>query len=194
MNIRKRNHKNEILTDNAFQTIFNQSPISTQIFSPDGMTIMVNKAWEELWQTKPHDIVHQYNILEDKQLVEKKIMPFIKKAFKGEILSIPAIRYEPYKTIPGVSKVSHKWVKAIMYPIRNREGHIMQLVLQHEDITENKQAEEKLKESEKRFRSYIEHSFGGIVLTAPDGKSSYVSSSMKQVLGYTPDEYLKLNG
>ncbi len=36
--------------DDYSSAIFEQSPISIQIMSPDGYTVQVNKAWEELWE------------------------------------------------------------------------------------------------------------------------------------------------
>jgi PAS domain S-box-containing protein len=50
-----------------------------------------------------------------------------------------------------------------------------------------------LQQSEKRFRTLLERSFDAIVLTTPAGKSLYASPSIKQVIGYSPEEYLNLN-
>ena len=36
-------------SEERFRTLIEQSPLSTQVFSPDGRTIQVNRAWEELW-------------------------------------------------------------------------------------------------------------------------------------------------
>src|SRR3954453_19289896 len=85
--------------EELFRAAFEQSPMSTQIFSPDGKTLWVNRAWEELWGVTL-DQMGDYNILEDKQLVEKGVMPYIKKAFDGERAEIPAILYDPEETIP----------------------------------------------------------------------------------------------
>ena len=66
--------------EKTFETIFEQSPISTQIFNAKGETIRVNKAWEKLWGTILSE-VKNYNILRDKQLVDEKIMPLSKRHF-----------------------------------------------------------------------------------------------------------------
>ena len=55
--------------DDYSSAIFEQSPISIQIMSPDGYTVQVNKAWEELWGVTLEQI-EEYNILEDEQLVK----------------------------------------------------------------------------------------------------------------------------
>nr|MDQ3805015.1 PAS domain S-box protein [Acidobacteriota bacterium] len=59
-------------SESRFRTVVEQSPVSTQIFSPDGRTIRVNRAWEELWGVTLERL-GGYNILEDPQLEEKGI-------------------------------------------------------------------------------------------------------------------------
>src|SRR5205085_4461231 len=63
-------------SETRFRTIVEQSPFSTQVLSPTGKTLMVNRAWEELWGLTL-DQLHDYNMLEDAQLVKKGIMPFL---------------------------------------------------------------------------------------------------------------------
>ncbi|HLL61352.1 MAG TPA: PAS domain S-box protein [Candidatus Nitrosocosmicus sp.] len=91
--------KNDADINKRFRTIFEQSPISTQIFSPDGTTKLVNKAWEKLWGVKLEQI-KGYNILKDKQLKKKGILPLILKAFKGEI----------------VKNALEHWLKTVLMP------------------------------------------------------------------------------
>src|SRR5919202_1233150 len=143
------------LGEARFSTIFQQSPVSTQIFSPDGFTVTVNRAWEKLWGVTLGQI-SGYNILEDEQLAEKGVMPYIVRGFAGQEVAIPAIKYEPTTTIPGVSPISYRWVSASMYPIRDEQGAIREVVLMHQDITDQREAEDALRESEARFRAMFE--------------------------------------
>ena len=59
-----------------FKTIFEQTPVSTQVFFPDGKTLMVNKAWEDLWNATFEQLEH-YNVLKDQQLVDSGTMQYI---------------------------------------------------------------------------------------------------------------------
>ena len=45
-----------------------------------------------------------------------------------------------------------------------------------------------------RLKALIEHSFDVIALVGPDGTVEYVSPAIGRVLGYTPDEFIGLNG
>src|ERR687894_2973209 len=81
-----------------FRLMIEQSPLSIQIFSPDGTTVRVNRAWERLWGV-PLDQIPGYNVLQDPQLVEKGIMPYIEQGFAGRANAIPPVKYEPEETI-----------------------------------------------------------------------------------------------
>ncbi len=128
------------LSEIRYRTMIEQSPLSIQVFSPDGLTVQVNKAWEKLWGVTLNDI-QGYMILNDPQLIEKGIMPFIQKGFAGNASLIPAVKYEPEKTIKNISSIPHKWVQAYIYPIKDNQGIIKEVVLIHQDITERKELE-----------------------------------------------------
>lgn len=127
------------LSEIRYRTMIEQSPLSIQILSPDGITVQVNKAWERLWGITLKDLKN-YNILQDQQLVENNIMQYIRKGFEGTPSLIPPIRYEPEKTIEHISPIPHRWVQAYIYPIKNKKV-IQEVVLIHQDITEIKELE-----------------------------------------------------
>lgn len=129
-------------SEKRYRTLVEQSPLSMQILSPEGMTLHVNKAWETLWGAHLEQLV-DYNMLEDKQLTKLGIMPFIKAGFAGTPTFIPAAKYQPQKTVKSMTEVPYRWVQAFIYPIKDEENNIQEVVLIHQDITDLKKSEAK---------------------------------------------------
>ncbi len=70
-------------------------------------------------------------------------------------------------------------------PLRNEKGEIIGSVVVSLDITERKQAQTALKESEARFRTLVEKSPLGIALIGDGGVYIYVNPSFEDMFGYT---------
>jgi PAS domain S-box-containing protein len=134
--------------EEQFRTLVEQSPLSIQIVSPEGRTLQVNRAWEELWGLRLEDLAG-YDMLEDRQLEELGIMPYIRRAFAGEAVSIPPVRYDRRRTLPhavGEEEDPVRWVRAYAYPVHDAAGMIHGVVLIHEDVTARKRLEDELRD------------------------------------------------
>lgn len=141
------------LSETRLRLLIEQAPVSVQTFWPDGTIRSVNRAWEQLFGVTPADIPG-YNILADPQLVERGIMPLIRRAFAGETLAIPPVAYVPDRG-PHVGR--HLWTRAHIYPVMDERRQVYEVVLIHEDISEQKRTEDELRESERHYRELSEH-------------------------------------
>jgi PAS domain S-box-containing protein len=150
---RQRAEEAARLSEERFRAIMEQSPLSTQILDPNGTTLRVNRAWEELWGVTL-DQLGGYNVLEDPQLEPSGIAALLRRACGGDAVHLPLIRYDPNQTLPDASRRADpaRWVRAFAYPVKDAGGHVREVVLVHEDVTEARAGQEKLRLSEERLQ------------------------------------------
>jgi PAS domain S-box-containing protein len=85
------------------------------------------------------------------------------------------------------------WVLTTKVPLRDSQGNITGIVGIGRDITERKQADEALRQSEQRFRATFEQAAVGVTHTSPDGKWLRINQKMCDILGYTREELMQLD-
>ncbi len=134
-------------TEARFRALFEQTPLSIQILSPEGRTVEINRAWGQLWAVTglSYDL-KDWNILHDRQIEAMGVLPYIQRGFAGEATETPVVLYDPAKAgYPG----RPRWLKAYIYPIKDETGRILQVVVTHVDVTELVEAEKALARSVK---------------------------------------------
>lgn len=82
------------------------------------------------------------------------------------------------------------WMEAHSNPIVDDQGNIVGIQAINRDITDRKQAEEALADSERKYRLVSENTSDFIALQTPEGMYTYVSPSVTDLLGYEPSELL----
>ncbi|MBI5049763.1 MAG: PAS domain S-box protein [Nitrospirae bacterium] len=79
------------------------------------------------------------------------------------------------------------------YPIKDSKGNIAGIVEVTQNITERKQTEEVLKESEEKFRKLVEHSLVGVYIIQ-DFVFKYVNPQLAKIFEYSPEELIGKKG
>ena len=179
------------LSETRFRTMFEQSPYSIQILAPNGRTLLVNRAFEELFNLGIENL-REYNILIDPQLVSKGVTPYLERGLRGEsAVRIPAFLYDPFLR-PNDPSLPQKWIQGFLYPVKNPAGETTEIIIVHQDVTARMKADEALRESEELFKSAYERS--AIAMALVDLKDRYlrVNHAFSSLFGYTPEEMTEL--
>ncbi|NTW24703.1 MAG: PAS domain S-box protein [Lentimicrobium sp.] len=143
-----------------FEQMFLQSATSTQILDPEGWCLRVNLKLCEAFGVKPESIEGKvYNIFEDAEIKKNGIDKILKKVFNEHSVE----QWEVYFDIgfaaesQGIKVEAGKkiWFANKAYPILDENGALLNVIIQHEDISERKNAEESLKIKERQLSDLI---------------------------------------
>ncbi|MFX1461224.1 MAG: PAS domain-containing protein, partial [Promethearchaeota archaeon] len=144
---------------NTLKNIIELNPYAIEIKDAEGRHVSANKAFIDMFKSVAPP---EYSIFTDPHLKKRGLLDKILKLKDGEVVKMgehwydvrdsareAGLNLEDYPSSP----ICHK---AVAFPIFDREGKIKNYVMMHEDITAYKKAEQKLRESEERFRSLVE--------------------------------------
>ena len=128
-------------TDIHLRTAVEQSPLGTIIFDPDGVCLLVNKAWNALWDIEDDDtLVETSNIFESDQIHAMGLVPYLKETMGDGETTTPLLFYETKRT----GSRRPRWLRAFIYPVRDETGGLLEIGLILEDFTDRKTLEDKL--------------------------------------------------
>lgn len=99
-----------------------------------------------------------------------------------------ALAKQEYQCLEHFFAEQGKWLESHFYPSKDGVSLFIR------DITEQKQAEQRLANSERYFRTLIENSANAIVLMDSEGNVRYQSPSTARISGYTLSEIMELDG
>jgi PAS domain S-box-containing protein len=151
-----------------FRDLFEQFPHSVKVYARDGSVVRVNAAYERLWGLTLEQ-VSGFNPLRDWDQPETTSL--VRRAFAGETVLLPPILFHPADLVPGAAAPEGlewpRWVQASYFPIR-AEGEVQEVVVVHQDVTEQRAAEAAVRASEASYRTIFETSRDAIFVTDPE--------------------------
>jgi PAS domain S-box-containing protein len=173
-------------SEKKFEVLFNQSIQFTGLLATDGTMLAANQTalnfvdqdesaligklfWETPWW------------IHSKQ-EQERLREAIRKGAGGEWSRYEATHIFPDGTL--------HYFDFSLKPILDDSGNPSMLIVEGRDMTDSRQAEELLRESELRYRSLIENAPIVAWITDRQGKTSYISPNVKKIYGYTSEEIL----
>jgi PAS domain S-box-containing protein len=187
-----KNRKEEPLSPNPLGEVRSQLQSLLQAL-PDvvyfkdelGRNLVFNKAFEALAGAAAEDIIGRT----DDDLLPPDLAEKCRESDEQTIRSGAPIRFEEKSAAPDGR---HRHYETIKAPIFDENRRIIGLVGVSRDITERKVWEERLAESEERFRSLFENTTVGLYRTSPDGRIIMANPALIRMLGFMSFEELSV--
>jgi PAS domain S-box-containing protein len=179
-------------SEERFRTQMVQSPQVMEIYNLDGLQIEVNQAYQDLWGFSAETSLNKFNILESKEVEETGLLEYVKRAYAGEAVTVPEYVFDPTGETESGGPGRVRWLSTKIYPLRDSAGDVTDIVITHEDITDRRLAEERLKESDKKSRAWLENSSVCTKVMDLDFNLKYMSSAGIKALGV--DDVTQLYG
>jgi len=156
-NITERKNVEALLND-----IIENNPISIQVVDKEGQTLRVNPAFIELFGTVPPP---GFSIFEDLKRKSTELENLVSRVINGEMIHLPDIYFNAHDSVAEAPDIP-RWIRALIFPLKDSTGKPERFVLMHENITERKIAEqelviakEKAEENEAKYKQIFDNTF-----------------------------------
>ena len=168
--------------------LIEQSPLAMWIADDHGTLIRLNHACCELLKISEDEVVGRYNIFQDNIVLEQGFMPLVKEVFERGTTARFEINYDSSK-VKGLhlEHTTSVILDVTVFPIIDTNGRITNAVIEHNDITEHKRAEEALRASDSQYRELWGATVEGIAII-DNGTIVEVNDAMCRMFGYSREE------
>ncbi|RME92281.1 MAG: PAS domain-containing sensor histidine kinase [Verrucomicrobia bacterium] len=161
--------------------VIEEAPVLISLFRGAGEVFYVNRALAA-WVGQPKSRIVGRSFLpmlpeEDRRRVEEKLV--------GLSPSAPEFVIEHRARRADGQTRWQRWTNRAGF---DASGRLMYVIGIGNDVTDLKQAQEALRQSEERFRLIVEHSGDMFYVHTPDHVLTYVSPQCREFLGYEPAE------
>ena len=162
-----------------------QTPEAVMAFDLHGNFLSVNKSFTDMIECSHEDALglnFSHFLPEDEK---DRVIDYFKRSLAGE-----TIRYET-KAITATGKLI--FLHVLKFPIIS-ENQVIGVYGRARDITNDRLEQDKLRQSEEKFRSIIENAQIGFLLTAPEGSTQVIDANKAalDMFGYTLEEIRNL--
>lgn len=149
----------------------------------EGRNLIVNRAMEELTGLTRERIIGK----RDEEIFPPELALKCRQSDAEVLKQKKSLRF--YESLND-SSGRRIYFETIKSPVFDKDGNLIGIVGISRNITGMKEAEERLKESERSFRSLFENATVGIYRTSPDGRILLANPAMVRMLGYESFEEL----
>ncbi len=196
------------LREALLDALFAQSPFSVAVYDREGRVVTGNAAYERHWGIRLSDVPPDFSLFTDPQLERQGLLPLLERAYAGEHVVLPPVRYDAGLAVGGAGRTV--WTQGHCYPVRDADGVVRHLAILHEDATARLEAAQALHSlnqrleartraaeesaatlalSEQRFRSVVEATTAVVWTTDGEGAMVRENPSWSAFTGQSPADY-----
>lgn len=169
-------------TRSIFRSIFEATTDAIYVKNYASRYLMINTACARLLRRPADEVIGKT----DEDLFEPDAARRFMDADFRVMLNGEAQTFEDVFTTSGITRTYHS-TKA---PYRDAHGSVIGVIGISSEISDRKEMEKALRESEKRYRTLFEHVPVGVYRTTPDGRIINANPSLVSMLGYSTLEDL----
>jgi PAS domain S-box-containing protein len=173
-------------SENRFRALFEKSWDGVALLSSGGIVVYASPAITRIvgYEINEYTGTNAFEYLhpDDKSPV---LRLFIK--MMSQVGSNITVQYR-YRHKDG----SWRWIECTATNLLS-EPSVQAVVCNYHDITDTREADQALRESEERFRALIEHSWDGVLLLTSTVEIIYASPSTHRILGHVGDDLITRN-
>jgi PAS domain S-box-containing protein/putative nucleotidyltransferase with HDIG domain len=170
-------------SEEQFRQFFENEPEYCYMISPEGLIVNVNNAaLSALGYTKEELIGKPLQTIYAPESVPKMEQLYLKWGKTGQL--------KDEEMVIITKKGDRRTVLLSVGAVRDSDGNIVHSISVQNDITERKNIEDALKESEERFRKVVETMEVGLGTIDENGLFTYVNEYLAKMLGYSIDEMI----
>jgi len=169
----------------TFEAIIENANESIWLLSPDLKVLQFNKtARDRIWLNRGKKIYHGADFSEFLHSgTENIFMPMFNRALAG--------KYAEQESSQTDIRGNLFWLRTKMYPIYDTQKKLIGVTVLTENITNRKEIEIKIEQSEERNRALIENITDAIILLDESLYPTYRSPSVTKILGFSLEEMSK---
>lgn len=168
-------------SERGYRELVEDMPALICRFLPDGTLTFVNKAYCAYFQKGYEELVGK-NFF---QFIPPQQRERVRRHYSSLTREHPAVTYEHEVIAPDGKIHYQQWTDRALF---NSRGEVIEYQSLGIDITDRKEAEQRVRESEERFRQFFENDPEYCYLTSPEGVIIDVNRAALKALGYEREE------
>jgi two-component system cell cycle sensor histidine kinase/response regulator CckA len=172
--------------EQRYSAIVENMPAMICCFLPDGTLTFVNGAYCSYFKKQRGELLGE-NFF---QFIPTKDQQKVKNHFLSLTPDSPMVTYAHQVIVPGGTICWQSWTDRALF---DEQGSLVEYQSIGYDITEQKHAEQALKESEEKYRTILESIEEGYFEVDLAGNFTFVNNSLCRIAGYSRHEVIGIN-